>query len=170
VFFRKFCFWSNTISISNDVQHGEYNKWSRNNLSFRSTLVHPRLLVRFVLFNLLFSVFVDRCRFVVSFWPLYRVSFKLRHLITLLVSSIFSYLLRGFLWAKLSCFNQLALRLQMLYSKLFEIWFVYNCWILWRGITIVIKNRDPDSNNMHPIFRYTVPIAIRSLMLALYNI
>ena len=132
--------------------------------------ISPRSLLGHVLFNLLFSVFVDRCRFVVSFWPLYRVSFKLRHLITLLVSSIFSYLLRGFLWAKLSCFNQLALRLQMLYSKLFEIWFVYNCWILWRGITIVIKNRDPDSNNMHPIFRYTVPIAIRSLMLALYNI
>jgi hypothetical protein len=115
-------------------------------LSFRSTLVHLRLLVGIVLLNLLFSVlcFVDHClSFWFFFWPLYCVSFKLQHLVTLLVSSIFSFLLRGFLWAIFSCFNQLPLSLQMLYSKLFVIWLVCNCWILWRDITIIIKNREP---------------------------
>jgi hypothetical protein len=55
----------------------------------------------------------SRYPFVFFFWPLYCVTFKLQHLVTLLVSSIFSYLLFVFLWAKLSCFNQLALSLQM---------------------------------------------------------
>ena len=82
------------------ISIGSYKKkekttymWDRNWLLFRSTWVHLRCFVRFVLFNLYFSVLCFIYHFVpLSFftWPLHCLYFfNLRLMITVLVSSNF---------------------------------------------------------------------------------
>ena len=68
--------------------------WSRNCLPLRSTRVHPRFLVVFVLLDLKFYMYVLQivvCPFVVFLLPLCCLFFDIRILITLLVSSNSSY-------------------------------------------------------------------------------